>query len=398
MMRAFAPLWTDPALRLAAGMMLLWGAITCGMGPYISVLAVREFGLGDAGYAVLMVVSTALSVAVSVGAGIRADQRNDRRGITRWAVGALMVALGLMTVLPGRVSFIAAQGVLMPVASILFGQLFALARMAASTHSDAARDAIMAAIRALFALPFVAVLPLWALAFANGVPLLSIYPVGLIMALPMTWLVLRHWPKDGQTRWQDAPSGLSFRDALAELTAPRVALRLVALGAVNCSMTVSLAILSLILVPEIGRGAADVALYAGIVAGLEVPFMLAVPALARRMDRTRLILWGTLVHGLSVATLPWLAPTPWLWALMLPAGAGGAVMLTIPIAYLQDLMADRPGTGSSLMSLQFLIASALGALCFALGTAIAGYGLAALLGVGVSLVGAVVLVLADRKS
>ncbi len=323
-MRSFAPLWTDPALRLAAGMMLMWGAITCVMGPYVSVLAVREFGLGDAGYAVLMVVSTALSVAVSVGAGIRADQRNDRRGITRWAVGALLLALGLMTVLPGRISFLAAHGVLMPVASILFGQLFALARMAASTHPEAQRDAVMAAIRALFALPFVAVLPLWALAFAKGAALLSIYPVGLLMALPMTWLVLRHWPKDGQTRWQDAPSGLSFNAALAELAAPRVALRLVALGAVSCAATVSFAILSLILVPEIGRGPADVALYAGIVAGLEVPFMLMVPALARRIERTRLILLGTVVHCVSVAGLPWLAGTAWLWALMLPAGAGGA--------------------------------------------------------------------------
>ena len=397
-MRSFAPLWTDPALRLAAGMMLMWGAITCVMGPYVSVLAVREFGLGDAGYAVLMVVSTALSVAVSVGAGIRADQRNDRRGITRWAVGALLLALGLMTVLPGRISFIAAHGVLMPVASILFGQLFALARMAASTHPEAQRDAVMAAIRALFALPFVAVLPLWALAFAKGAALLSIYPVGLLMALPMTWLVLRHWPKDGQTRWQDAPSGLSFKAALAELAAPRVALRLVALGAVSCAATVSFAILSLILVPEIGRGPADVALYAGIVAGLEVPFMLMVPALARRIERTRLILLGTVVHCVSVAGLPWLAGTAWLWALMLPAGAGGAVILTLPIAYLQDLMADRPGTGSSLMSLQFLIASAMGALCFALGTAFAGYGLAATLGVAVSLLGAGALVWAERKS
>lgn len=396
-MRSFAPLWTDPALRLAAGMMLMWGAITCVMGPYVSVLAVREFGLGDAGYAVLMVVSTALSVAVSVGAGIRADQRNDRRGITRWAVGALLLALGLMTVLPGRISFIAAHGVLMPVASILFGQLFALARMAASTHPEAQRDAVMAAIRALFALPFVAVLPLWALAFAKGAALLSIYPVGLLMALPMTWLVLRHWPKDGQTRWQDAPSGLSFKAALAELAAPRVALRLVALGAVSCAATVSFAILSLILVPEIGRGPADVALYAGIVAGLEVPFMLMVPALARRIERTRLILLGTVVHCVSVAGLPWLAGTAWLWALMLPAGAGGAVILTLPIAYLQDLMADRPGTGSSLMSLQFLIASAMGALCFALGTAFAGYGLAAALGVAVSLLGAGALVWADRR-
>lgn len=396
-MRAFAPLWTDPALRLAAGLMLLWGAVTCVMGAYVPALAVREFGLGDEGFAVLMVVSSVLSVTAAVGAGIRADQRNDRWGIALWSVAALVLALGLMTVLPGRWSFVAAHGVLLPVASILFGQLFALARMAAQTHAEDQREAIMAAIRALFALPFVAVLPLWALAFAQGAALLSIYPVGLVMAVPMAGLVLWLWPRDGQTRWEDAPSGLSLRAALAEMAAPRVALRLVALGAVGCAATVSFAILSLVLVPEIGRSEADVALYAGIVAGLEVPFMLMVPALARRVERTRLILLGTAVHCISVAGLPWLAPTPWLWALMLPAGAGGAVILTLPIAYLQDLMADRPGTGSSLLSLQFLIASGFGALCFAAGTALAGYWLAAALGVAVSLVGASALVWADRR-
>ena len=39
----------DPDLRLIAGLMTLQGAFVCTLGPYLSVLAVRQFGLGDRG-------------------------------------------------------------------------------------------------------------------------------------------------------------------------------------------------------------------------------------------------------------------------------------------------------------------------------------------------------------
>ena len=39
----------DPDLRLIAGLMTLQGAFVCTLGPDLSVLAVRQFGLGDRG-------------------------------------------------------------------------------------------------------------------------------------------------------------------------------------------------------------------------------------------------------------------------------------------------------------------------------------------------------------
>ena len=71
--------------------------------------------------------------------------------------------------------------------------------------------------------------------------------------------------------------------------------------------------------------------------------------------------------------------------------------LTVPIAYLQDLLADRPGAGASLMAVQRLAGDVIAALCFAAGTLVAGYGTVALLGVAVSLSGAVALLAADRR-
>lgn len=387
---------SDPALRAAGLIMILQGAIVCSFGPYFSTLAVNAFGFGDRGYAVLLALSSAVAVTSSVVAGIRADQTANRRQVTLVAVAALALGMLLMTLVPGPWVFALVAAVLLPMGSVTFGQVFALTRLAASRHAEDQRDGIMAVIRAIFAAPFVVVLPLWAVAFARDIPLTAIFPVSLVMAGGMLLVVLRLWPKDGAAAWEDRPSGLSFFAALAEMGHPRLALRVLALGAVNAAATTYMAIISLVMVAEVGRGTADVALYVGLVAGLEVPFMLMLPALTRGIDRTTLILGGAALYAVHVALVPVLAGSWAVWLLIWPAAIGGAVTLTVPIAYLQDLLADWPGAGASLMAVQRLAGDVIAALCFALGTAVAGYGIVALMGVVVSLIGAGALWWADR--
>lgn len=387
---------TDPALRAAGLVIVLQGAIVCSFGPYFSTLAVNTYGFGDKGFAILLALASAVSVAASVYAGIRADQTANRRQVTLASVLSLALGMLLMTVVPGPWVFVLVATVLLPVGSVTFGQVFALARLAATRYPVAERDGIMAVIRALFALPFVVVLPLWALVFSQGVAVTAVFPFGLVLTGGMLLVTLRHWPRDGATAWKDAPSGLSFRAALAEMGRPSLAARLVALGAVNAAATIYLAIVSLVMVADVGRGVADVALYVGLVAGLEVPFMLALPRLTRGMERTRLILIGASLYAVHVALLPVLAGSPFVWLLVLPAAVGGAITLTVPIAYMQDLLADRPGAGASLMALQRLAGEVIAALCFAVGTLVAGYGLVAWLAVIVSITGAALLCRADR--
>lgn len=390
------PVWKDPSLRAIAALTFLLGAMVCSFGPYVSTLAVHTFRLGNGGYAAILVISTALSVAASVYVGIRADQTANRRRMALQACLLMLAGIGLMTLAPNALTFVLAHAVLLPLGSTLFGQIFAQARLEANSHPAQTRDTIMSTIRALFALPFVVVLPLWALAFTAGVPLLWVYPGGLILTALMTALTWRHWPTPDSSG-TDRPSGLSFTAALRELANAPLALRVLALGAVNAGGTIYMALLGLVLIPDIGRSASDVALYAGLIAGLEVPFMLAVPRLAARIPRTRLILIGTALYAIHVIGMPLLAASPLLWLMILPAAIGGAITLTLPIAYLQDLLADRPGTGASLMALQRLTGDILAALCFVIGTALSGYTAAALLGAAVTLIGAYALHRADHR-
>jgi hypothetical protein len=388
---------TDPALRAAGLVIALQGAIVCSFGPYFSTLAVKTYGFGDAGFAVLLAIASLVSVGASVVGGIRADQTAKRRQVTLVSVLSLTLGMVLMTLVPGPWVFALSFAVLFPVGALTFGQVFALARLAATRHPEGERDGIMAVIRALFAAPFVVVLPVWSLVFAQGLEVTAVFPVGLVLSVLMLGVVLRQWPKDGTAAWADGPSGLSFRAALGEIGQPGLALRVVALGAVLSAAALYIALVSLVMVPEVGRGTADVALYVGLVAGLEVPFMLMLPRLTRGWERTRLIMIGAALYGVHVALLPVLAGSWAVWLLVLPAAIGGAVTLTVPIAYLQDLMAERPGAGASLMAVQRLAGDVIAAICFALGTLVAGYGTVALLGVVVSLAAAVALWAADRR-
>lgn len=396
-MRSIGIVLKDPALRTAGVVIALHGAVVSSFGPYFSTLAVKTYGFGDTGFAVLLALSSVLSVTASVGAGIRADQTANRRQIAMLSVLCLVVGMGLMTVAPGAWVFVLAGAVLFPLSSSVFGQVFALARLATSRYPVGERDGIMAVIRALFALPFVVVLPLWSLAFAGGATIWTIFPAGLLLSGGMLAVVARYWPMDGATEWVDRPSGLSFRAALAEMAQPALAARVLALGGVTAAGTIYIALISLLMVAEVGRGPQDVALYVGLVAGLEVPFMLILPSVSRGWSRTAMIFCGTALYAVHVALLPVLAGSAWVWALVVPAAVGGAVTLTVPIAYLQDLMADRPGAGSSLMAVQRLAGDIIAAVCFATGTLMAGYGTVAGLGAAVSLIGAGWLWAADRK-
>jgi hypothetical protein len=391
----FRAILTDPALRMITALMMLQGALVCSFGPYVSVMAVRSFGLGNQGFATMLMLSTLVSVTAALYAGIRADQTADRRSIALGAAGLVLGGAAVMTFLPSTPSFLLAQVLLFP-ANTLFGQLFAQARLAASHYDPTLRDGIQTTIRALFALPFLIVLPLWSLAMNHGVPMQAIYPVALLLGALMFALIWAFWPSKAAMAGRDAPSGLTIRAALAEVTAPRLALRILALGAVSAGGTVYWSLMGLVLTPADGVGG-NAALYAGLVAGLEVPFMLAVPLLLG-INRNLLILIGTCIYTIHLVGMPLLAGSPLLWVLLIPAAAGGGLTLTLPLAYLQDQLKARPGTGAALMALMKVAGDGMAAATFALGTALGGYTLAAILGASVTVIGAVVLVIADRKA
>ena len=385
----------NPTLRLIALVMALLGLQNASVYPYQSLIAIERIGLSEPDYALLLVLASLASVAASVVFGIFSDQRGHRRRIAVVTCLCSTTAIAMILIRPGPLTFWIGQGVLLPVAWSIYGQLFTLARLA-SPDMGHSRDVAFGVVRSVMSAGFLAMLLFWTFAFATGASEMAIYLTGGLASLGMSLAVLLGWPRDGQTAWTDASSGLGLGRAFRDIAHLHIMSRVLFIGALSVSGSVFFVLVSLIFEASPLRGPGDVALYIGMVAGWEIPFMLILPRHSHRIRRSTGMAIAAVFHAAHLALLPLLCDTPLVWALPVLAGGGGALILMLPISYYQDLMAGRPGTASALLALQKLVVDVLTALVFAAGTAFGGFGTVAGIGVVVALTGALCLYLADR--
>lgn len=380
---------------LAAALAAL-GALFSTIYPYQSLVAITVIGLSEPAFGLTLVLASVVAVTTAVLLGILSDQHANRRQVAVITALAGNMAVALMLFVPGPVTLVISHGILFPVGSSLYGQFFALTRLA-SPPDRARNDAIQTTLRAAMSFGFLCMLIYWTWAFAAGSEVMGIYRSAAIASGVLTLLILRYWPRDGATDWHDAPSGLNMAAAFRDIARPAVLLRLVCIGAINSAGVSTMVLVALVFNATANRSASDVALYVGLIAGWEVPvLMLLLPRLLRHQPRIRLLAAGATLYCAQLALLPLLADTAAVWGLTLLAGIGGSSVISVPISYYQDMMAGKPGTAGALLALQKLVADVLAAAAFVTGTAFAGYQETALIACAISLAGAAALLYADR--
>lgn len=390
------PALRHPTLRLIAVALLLLGAMNASVYPYQSLIGIEKIGLSKPAFSLVLVLASAVAVTSSVLFGIVGDMRGNRRLIALLAAASGATGLAAMLAYPAPLTFILCHGILLPVASSLYGQLFALARLASPTDGRA-RDGILGTIRAAMSVSFLMMLIFWTFAFGAGASVMTIYVSAGLASFAMLALLYAGWPRQGATDWHDAPSGLNLRDAFAEIARPHVLIRLLLLGAISSSGILYMVLVSLVFDASPVRDASDVALYVGLVAGWEVPCLLLMSRVVARVRRTTLIALGSAIYTCHLIALPILSDSPLIWGMTLVAGIGGTAIISLPITYYQDLLQGRPGTAGAMLALQKLVADVMGATAFAIGTTLGGYETVAIIGTALALTGAAGLYLVDRN-
>ena len=390
------PALRHPTLRLIAVALLLLGAMNASVYPYQSLIGIEKIGLSKPAFSLVLVLASAVAVTSSVLFGILGDMRGNRRLIALLAAASGATGLAAMLAYPAPLTFILCHGILLPVASSLYGQLFALARLA-SPADGRTRDGILGTVRAAMSVSFLMMLIFWTFAFGAGANVMTIYISAGLASFAMLALLYAGWPRQGATDWHDAPSGLNLRDAFAEIARPHVLIRLLLLGAISSSGILYMVLVSLVFDASAVRDASDVALYVGLVAGWEVPCLLLMSRVVARVRRTTLIALGSAIYTCHLIALPILSDSPLIWGMTLVAGIGGTAIISLPITYYQDLLHGRPGTAGAMLALQKLVADVMGAAAFAIGTTLGGYETVALIGTALALTGAVGLYLVDRN-
>ncbi|PDT32794.1 MFS transporter [Rhizobium sp. M10] len=396
MSRLFPDVFRNPAIRASMIAIFTFGMAGAMTAPYRSIVGIRELGLSDGLYSFLAFASAAVNVVISVLLGNLADRLGEYRSAMIGACLFGIVGYGMIYAVPSAAIFAVSALLPMPIYGALNSLLFANARAAMQGMSRNDMVTANSGVRAMISLSWVLIPGMTGLVLSGASSMLPAYLFAAIACVLCLGIILFALPKRAAAMTAEVRR-LTYFEALRQVVSPRISAHIAGVALITSTLHLNDALLPLIATGAAHGRLSDVGILVGIVALLEVVFIIVWSRIARKTGQMTALAAGTVIYALFLALLGF-ASAPWhLYALTLLAGIGAAAIISIPITYLQDLIADRPGLGSALISVNIFASAGIGALVFAAGTSVAGYSGTAVVSAVTGLSGITILGLLHRR-
>lgn len=395
MSSALKATFQDPALRVSALAIFFFGTTGAAVSPYQSIIGIQELGLSNAFYALLMLAAAVINVTASVMMGIVSDRLGDYRTSILYVSLFGIAGFGIVYVFATAPAFVISKLILLPVFGALNSLIFANVRASSRDLTPSALIAVNSTMRATISLSWVLMPGLVGLMLMRAPSMLPAYLVaaasaGLCFVLAVGFLPRTQKPAEHQNE-----ARYKVFASLGEVMAPRVLLRVLAISLICSMLFVSDTVRPLIITGKAGGTVADLGIIVGIVAFLEIIFIIVWGKAERYMRAVTALALGASLYTVYMV-LQGLSTATWhVYAQTILSGIAAAAIISLPITYLQDLIADRPGLGSSLIAVNMFLSAGISAAVFAIGTRIGEYGATSILSAGVGLSGVVLLIALD---
>ena len=378
-----------PVTAMLGASIFLSGVTFASTLPYGAIVGIETLGMDSGHYAVLVSAGALVGAAVSLLIGYVSDRMADRRILILIAAAAGALGFGLIYAARTQLAFVIAIGAIMPFGSAMFSQNFAFVRVYYNARAPERSQFMVSALRTVFTVAWVLVPPVVGYVAATY----SVFDVYLVAALAYAGcgIIIAVMMSDPATRIAPTPI---VRPAEGErrggLPLPIVS-GLLGILVVNVALQLLGLAMPLYIVTRLGGTLADVGVYAGIKAALEIPFMLMWGYLLTRLSREAIIVGNALLFGLymflvsrtgSMTEVFWLQPIN---------GMATAALLSVPISYMQDAIKGRVGLSTSLMDVVGIGATLLGAAAFGALSAGGDYRLVLVAASAVAVAGGVVM-------
>lgn len=314
--------------------------------PYLSLYCTEVFGMSAGALGVFMAVGSLSGVAVNSLIAKRSDSGLDRRWIIILAM--LSSALGYVSYLVFHHFFI-----LLIVVSLFNGvgaaampQIFASAQESANASQSDDKTFAMSALRSLFSLGFL-IGPLGGtfILGAFGYKGLFVGTSSIFLIIASLVFLFLQKRKPVQSNAGKSKSTDAFSLKKKQIRQPLIAfILLFAVNAINFINT------PLFLVNELHGTYTDVGLVVSVCAGLEIPIMLVLGALGRKISNHVLMMIGCFIAGiyfiiLGVSTHSWQ-----LIAAQLLQATFVAIVMGNGLSYFAELLPDSPGLSATVYS------------------------------------------------
>jgi MFS transporter, SET family, sugar efflux transporter len=396
MFHSLRQIFAQPQLALLAVMIFVHGSAIGSTLPYLSVTAINELGLSDQAYSLVVFAASLAAVTIGVSMGILSDIIGDRRKMI--LAMALTGAAGYSAVFffPSAPVFVLATVFVVPFFQALSSLLFAGARARTAGFPGREAASVNATMRSFTSAAWVVMPAAMGFALAGSRSMLGAWGVAGLCAFLIFLASLFLMQKSAIAAAAER-SGPGFLASLKEIASPLMLARMLSMASLTGTIRLSSTLWPLIVTVNLGGTTADVGVIAGLIALLEVPFMLIWAALLKRAGILAILIAAGLIYAAYMAALTFAAAGWQIYALTIPGAAGAAALLSMPLSYFQDLFPGRPGLGTSLYPINSFLGNALTALAFAAGAHYFGYSGAAWLGVLMVFAGIAGLLAVERR-
>lgn len=351
-----------PVTAMLGASMFCSGVTFASTAPYAAIVGIEALGLSSAQYGLLIAIGSVVGALVSVALGYASDRLHDRRVLVLLAAVAGMVGYGLIYAVRTQLAFVVAMGAIMPLGLAMFSQNFAYARVYYNAKNPARSQFMVSAMRTVFTVAWVVVPPIVGVIAAQ----FSVFDVYLVAALAyaVCGLIFAIMMTDPGTHIASAPIAKREAGAKRGLLPVPILTGLAGILVINIAMRLVTLAMPLTIVTRLGGTLADVGLYAGFAAAMEIPFMIMWGYLLARMSREAIIVGNALLLGLYIYLVSQAGSVLEVFWLQILNGIATAALMSIPISYIQDAIKGRVGLSTSLMDAVAIGATLVGATAF----------------------------------
>jgi MFS transporter, SET family, sugar efflux transporter len=360
-----------PVTAMIGASMFFSGVTFASTLPYGAIVGIEALGMDPGLFAALVSAGAIVGAAISLAMGYVSDRLGDRRILILMAAIAGALGFGLIYAVRSQLAFAIAMGLIMPFGITMYAQNFAFVRVYYNERAPERADFMVSALRTVFSVAWVVVPPAAGFVAARY----SVFDVYLVSALAYVagGIIFAVMMTDRTTRVAPAPIVRKPAGGKAtKLPVPMVS-GLVGILIVTVAMRLVGFAVPLTIVTRLGGTLADVGIYAGIAAGLEIPFMLMWGYLGSRLTRETIIIGNALLFGLYVLLVSQVQSVTDIFWLQAINGIATSALLSVTISYMQDAIKGRVGLSTSLMAVVGTGATLLGAAIFGALSADADY-------------------------
>lgn len=396
MLSSLSAILHNPGVRVSAISIFFFGLTGATTAPFLSLIGIHELGLSNAHYSLLIFTASCINVVASVGIGMLADRMGHFR-MPMLVVSLFgVVGYGAVYLMPNQLVFVLCALCCLPIFGALNSLIFANVRSASSGMAVKDLVAVNSGVRAIISASWVLVPGIVGFFLAGRHSMLPAFLYACLGAAACFFLYLLFLPKAENAGSTEVAEKIVA--SLSEITNPGLLLRVLAVALISSMMQMNGVVLPLVVTGPAHGSNAVVGITVGIVAFLEIVFILFWGWVERRTSAVLTLTVGAVIYC-SYLMLLGFATTPLHIYLLTPiAGLGAAAIISVPISYLQNLIADRAGLGSSLIAVNMFLSGGLNSLVFALGTKIGDYSFTAKLGALVGLSGIVMMLVLEKSA